>query len=64
MLENMMVSTSERRYHFEAHYKVGKTCGCGSKALYEVYEDHQPHCHACLLEATDGTSMVPVRRLR
>jgi hypothetical protein len=38
-------------------------CGCGRPAEYEVYDDHQPHCQSCMLEAVDCQIPVMVRRL-
>lgn len=38
-------------------------CGCGKPAVYEVYEDRQPHCTSCFDEAADTKSGVLVRRL-
>lgn len=40
-----------------------KRCGCGRQASYEVYEHQEPHCHSCMLEATDCSQPVLVRRL-
>ncbi|MBP1999722.1 hypothetical protein J2Z69_000741 [Paenibacillus shirakamiensis] len=39
-------------------------CGCEMNlANYEVYEDKQPHCLSCMLDAVDCRDMVLVRRL-
>lgn len=39
-------------------------CRCGQReAEYEVYENNQPHCLPCLLEAIDCSVYVHVRRL-
>ena len=37
-------------------------CGCGKPALYEVYEDRQPHCRDCMLDAADNEIYIEVRR--
>lgn len=39
------------------------TCGCGNKAVYEVYEDKQPHCLDCMLDAVECRNWIPVRRI-
>ncbi len=41
----------------EGHHRV--LCGCGKPADYLVYDDEQPHCPQCLLEA--ATSCVPIQ---
>ncbi|WP_054954988.1 hypothetical protein [Paenibacillus dakarensis] len=45
------------------HEPTYTRCGCGKPAIYEVYEDHQPHCRSCMLEAVDCNIFTPVRRL-
>lgn len=42
---------------------IGMTCGCDKPAEYEVYEDRQPHCRNCMLEAVDNETFVIVRRI-
>lgn len=37
-------------------------CGCGKPAMYEVYEDRQPHCKECMLDAVDNSVFIEVRR--
>lgn len=40
------------------------TCGCGEhEAKYLVYEDSQPHCLKCLLDAIECRIYVEVRLL-
>lgn len=41
------------------------TCGCGKgkKANYEVYEDKQPHCLECMLDAVECNHQILVRRI-
>ena len=41
------------------------TCGCGKgkKAIYEVYEDKQPHCELCLKQALECEHQILVRRI-
>ncbi|WP_162830538.1 hypothetical protein [Paenibacillus senegalensis] len=39
------------------------TCGCGGFAEYEVYEDKQPHCKACMHDAVDNDIPVLVRKI-
>lgn len=38
-------------------------CGCGRPAMYEVYEDKQPHCDLCHDDAISTDQQVLVRRL-
>ncbi|MNH94449.1 hypothetical protein D3C73_470700 [compost metagenome] len=38
-------------------------CGCGAPAEYELYDDQQPHCKSCMLEAVDCQTFVMVRTL-
>jgi len=38
-------------------------CGCGENAIYAVYDDRQPHCLSCMLEAVDVPLQVLVRTL-
>lgn len=40
-----------------------KTCGCGKKATYEVYESKEPHCTECMLDAVECREQIPVRRI-
>lgn len=40
-----------------------KTCGCGKKANYEVYQHREPHCQECMLDAVNCAVVVPVRRI-
>ncbi len=37
------------------------TCGCGAEAKYLVYEDNQPHCKECMLDAVECKNQVLVR---
>lgn len=38
-------------------------CGCGHDAEYLVYEDKQPHCRACMLDALDCDAQVMVNKI-
>lgn len=38
-------------------------CGCGADAIYAVYDNRQPHCLSCMLEAVDVPLQVLVRTL-
>ncbi|MNS22445.1 hypothetical protein D3C86_1309280 [compost metagenome] len=38
-------------------------CGCEEIAEYEVYEDKQPHCLDCMIDAVYCREMVLVRRI-
>lgn len=42
-----------------------KMCGCNRNkpATYEVYEDKQPHCLECMLDAIECNNQVLVRRI-
>lgn len=42
-----------------------KMCGCNPNkpAMYEVYEDKQPHCFECMLDAIECNVQVLVRRI-
>lgn len=41
----------------------GLLCGCGRPAQFEVYEDRQPHCSICMLDAVDCEHQVLVRKI-
>lgn len=40
-----------------------KKCGCEREAIYEVYEDKQPHCLECMLDAVECRIGIIVRRI-
>lgn len=42
-----------------------RMCGChrNKPAAYEIYEDKQPHCLECMLDAIECNNYVLVRRL-
>lgn len=61
-MENLMISTPERRYHFEQTYTVGKTCWCDRPANWLV--DDEPTCTTHMHETIDSTDTHQVRRMR
>lgn len=61
-MENLMISTPERRFHFEQGYRVGKTCWCDRPAKWLV--DEMELCNTCMHETIDSTDTHQVRRMR